>query len=88
MGTCGGTRMDRILTGDCLRHLAALPEASVDLAFADPPFNIGYEYDVYDDRQSRADYLAWTERWLAAVQRVLKPPARSTSPSATSTRPS
>jgi site-specific DNA-methyltransferase (adenine-specific) len=65
--------MDQILTGDCLRHLAALPEAAVDLAFADPPFNIGYEYDVYDDVQSRQDYLAWTERWLAAVKRVLKP---------------
>ncbi|MGL4549717.1 MAG: DNA-methyltransferase [Gemmataceae bacterium] len=64
---------DRILTGDCLRHLAALPEGSVDLAFADPPFNIGYEYDVYDDRQNRAEYLAWTDRWLAAVRRVLKP---------------
>jgi DNA modification methylase len=65
--------MDQILTGDCLRHLAELPKESVALAFADPPFNIGYEYDVYNDRQSRADYLAWTEKWLAAVQRVLKP---------------
>jgi site-specific DNA-methyltransferase (adenine-specific) len=65
--------MDQILTGDCLRHLAELPEASVNLAFADPPFNIGYEYDVYDDRQTRDQYLEWTERWLAAVRRVLKP---------------
>jgi site-specific DNA-methyltransferase (adenine-specific) len=65
--------MNTIFTGDCLRHLAALPAGCVDLAFADPPFNIGYEYDVYDDRQSRDDYLAWTERWLAAVKRVLKP---------------
>jgi DNA modification methylase len=62
-----------ILHGDCLRLLAQLPEACVDLAFADPPFNIGYEYDVYDDRQSRDDYLAWTDRWLAAVRRVLRP---------------
>src|SRR5689334_2318622 len=65
--------MDQILTGDCLRHLAALPEGSVNLAFADPPFNIGYEYDVYNDRQTREQYLTWTERWLAAVRRVLKP---------------
>jgi site-specific DNA-methyltransferase (adenine-specific) len=66
-------RTDLILTGDCLRVLAELPEASVDLAFADPPFNIGYEYDVYDDRKAKADYLAWTEKWLRAVRRVLKP---------------
>lgn len=65
--------MDQLLVGDSLRHLAELPEASVHLAFADPPFNIGYEYDVYNDRQSRADYLDWTERWLAAVRRVLRP---------------
>jgi site-specific DNA-methyltransferase (adenine-specific) len=66
---------DQILIGDCTARLAELPEACVDLAFADPPFNIGYEYDVYNDRQARDDYLAWTERWLAAVRRVLKPTA-------------
>jgi site-specific DNA-methyltransferase (adenine-specific) len=65
--------MNTIHTGDCLHHLAQLPPACVDLAFADPPFNIGYEYDVYDDRRARQDYLAWTEKWLAAVKRVLKP---------------
>jgi site-specific DNA-methyltransferase (adenine-specific) len=64
---------DRIIPGDCLRVLPELPEASVDLAFADPPFNIGYEYDVYDDRRRKEEYLAWTEKWLAAVRRVLKP---------------
>jgi site-specific DNA-methyltransferase (adenine-specific) len=67
--------MNQILTGDCLHHLAEWPAASVDLAFADPPFNIGYEYDVYHDQKSRADYLAWTDQWLAAVRRVLKPSA-------------
>ncbi len=65
--------MDEIRTGDCLEHLAALPAGCVDLAFADPPFNIGYEYDVYHDRRGREDYLRWTEKWLAAVRRVLKP---------------
>jgi site-specific DNA-methyltransferase (adenine-specific) len=65
--------MDTILTGDCLQHLAELPEGCVDLAFADPPFNIGYSYDVYDDRQDRDRYLEWTGKWLAAVHRVLAP---------------
>jgi site-specific DNA-methyltransferase (adenine-specific) len=65
--------VDEVLTGDCLKHLADLPAASVDLAFADPPFNIGYEYDVYDDRRSRASYLAWTADWIRAVRRVLRP---------------
>ncbi len=64
---------DRIHHGDCLALLAELPPACVDLAFADPPFNIGYEYDAYDDRKHKDDYLRWTEKWLAAVRRVLKP---------------
>ena len=62
-----------VLHGDCLSILPTLPENSVDLAFADPPFNIGYEYDVYEDRKSREVYLEWTQRWLMEVRRVLKP---------------
>jgi site-specific DNA-methyltransferase (adenine-specific) len=64
---------NEVLTGDCLTRLAELPAGCVDLAFADPPFNIGYEYDRYDDRRAREDYLAWSDRWLAAVRRALKP---------------
>jgi site-specific DNA-methyltransferase (adenine-specific) len=65
--------MNTILHGDCLKHLAELPAASVDLVFADPPFNIGYDYDVYDDARCKEEYLAWTDRWLGAVKRVLAP---------------
>ena len=64
---------DEILQGDCLQQLTGLPAGSVDLAFADPPFNIGYEYDVYQDSRRKSDYLKWTEDWFAAVKRVLKP---------------
>ena len=66
------TRND-VIQGDCVNRLAELPDACVDLAFADPPFNIGYEYDHYDDRRKKTDYLDWSEKWLAAVRRILKP---------------
>lgn len=66
---------NKVLHGDCLRILPSLPEASIDLVFADPPFNIGYKYDHYKDDRSKAEYLLWTERWLAEVRRVLKPNA-------------
>jgi site-specific DNA-methyltransferase (adenine-specific) len=59
--------------GDCLKLLAKMEEGSVDLAFADPPFNIGYKYDVYEDRQSYDDFCSWSEQWMGAVHRVLKP---------------
>ena len=64
---------NRVINGDCLEALAELPEGCVDLAFADPPFNIGYKYDRYDDSRNSDDYLGWTGDWLAAVRRVLKP---------------
>jgi site-specific DNA-methyltransferase (adenine-specific) len=58
---------------DCLDGLRQLPDHSVDLAFADPPFNIGYEYDVYEDERSAEEYLTWCQSWSAEVVRVLKP---------------
>jgi DNA modification methylase len=66
-------RLNEVIEGDCINVLGTLPAESVDLVFADPPFNIGYAYDIYDDRRAKADYLAWTEKWLAAAVRVLKP---------------
>jgi site-specific DNA-methyltransferase (adenine-specific) len=66
-------KFDEVIEGDCVRVLAGLPAGFADLVFADPPFNIGYQYDVYDDRRAKADYLAWTEQWLAAAARALKP---------------
>ena len=65
--------LDRIHQGDCIELLSRVDEGSIDLAFADPPFNIGYDYDVYDDRRAADDYLDWSRRWMTAVQRVLKP---------------
>ena len=61
-----------ILQGDCIAKMRAMPTESVDLAFADPPFNIGYQYDVYDDKQAHDQYLAWSREWIAGVHRVLK----------------
>ena len=60
-----------LLVGDCLEMMPTLPAASVDLIVTDPPFNIGYHYADYDDRRSRADYLAFTDRYLAECVRLL-----------------
>jgi site-specific DNA-methyltransferase (adenine-specific) len=68
-----GLPLDRLHRGDCLEGLARVPDGSVDLAFADPPFNIGYEYDIYHDRRACEDYLDWSRRWIGEVARVLKP---------------
>ncbi|MDX1946454.1 MAG: site-specific DNA-methyltransferase [Pirellulaceae bacterium] len=65
--------LGRIHQQDCIAGMNALPAGSVDLAFADPPFNIGYDYDVYHDKKEHAAYLNWSRQWIGAVHRVLKP---------------
>jgi len=65
-------QLSSIRLGDCIEQLEQLPAGSVDLAFADPPFNIGYKYDVYDDRLGREHYIDWSAKWIAGVYRALK----------------
>jgi site-specific DNA-methyltransferase (adenine-specific) len=65
--------LNRIHQTDCLKGLAKLPPGSVDLAFADPPFNIGYEYDEYDDSKDANEYLGWSRNWITGVYQALKP---------------
>jgi len=65
--------LDTVQLRDCVAGMRALPEGCVDLAFCDPPFNIGFEYDSYADRRADDEYLGWCREWMQAVQRVLKP---------------
>ncbi|SFJ69551.1 DNA methyltransferase [Planctomicrobium piriforme] len=64
--------MNTIRHGDCIREMNRLKAGSVDLVFADPPFNIGFEYDVYSDSLPFTKYLDWSSQWIKAVHRVLK----------------
>jgi site-specific DNA-methyltransferase (adenine-specific) len=68
-----GLPVNQLHQGDCLDGLAKLHDGSIDLVFADPPFNIGYEYDIYNDRMKADEYLNWSRRWIGEVARVLKP---------------
>ncbi|MCH8878759.1 MAG: site-specific DNA-methyltransferase [Planctomycetes bacterium] len=66
-------KLDQIICKDSIKWLKKLDAQSVDLAFADPPFNIGYQYDVYDDRRGVDDYLEWSREWITGIARILKP---------------
>ena len=79
--------LDRILDGDCIEVMAGLPAASVDLVFADPPYNLQLRGDLHRPDNSRVDgvtdhwdqfasleaYDRFTRRWLAEARRLLKP---------------
>ena len=63
--------LEKIHQRDCIEGMNGLPAGSVNLMFADPPFNIGYDYDVYDDSKDSEEYLKWSADWMQAVWRVL-----------------
>ena len=60
-----------VYVGDCREILNDLPERSVDLIFADPPFNWDVAYGEWDDSKPRQEYLSFTHEWLDACIRVL-----------------
>ena len=79
--------LGQILPGDCIEAMKSLPSASVDLVFADPPYNlqlggdlsrpdgshVDAVTDAWDKFDSFATYDAFTRAWLAEARRVLKP---------------
>ncbi|EPX84872.1 DNA modification methylase [Rubellimicrobium thermophilum DSM 16684] len=85
-GTLDGV-LDSIIAGDCIEVMRRLPAASVDLVFADPPYNLQLKGELHRPDNSRvegvteawdrfagfADYDRFTRAWLAEVRRILKP---------------
>ena len=79
--------LEQVLPGDCLEVLPALPAESVDMVFADPPYNLQLSQELLRPNQTRvagvndawdqfpdfAAYDDFTRAWLAACRRVLKP---------------
>lgn len=70
---CVDNPLTKVYVGDCREVLPELPAESVDLAFADPPFNWEVTYDGWDDGLPRNEYLAFTYRWLDLLIRQLTP---------------
>ena len=68
-----GLAANDVYQADCIEGLDQIAPGSIDLVFADPPFNIGYQYDVYHDARADDEYLQWTRKWMSGVQKALKP---------------
>ena len=63
---------DRILRGDCLELFSQIPDNSVDITFADPPFNLKKKYHSNRDSLELEEYLNWCEKWILEMVRVTK----------------
>lgn len=68
------SRHGRLFQGDCIDVMAQMPDGSVDVIFADPPFNLGKIYgDHYDDATSEEAYLDWSREWISRGCELLSP---------------
>ncbi|MDH5772326.1 MAG: site-specific DNA-methyltransferase, partial [Rhodospirillaceae bacterium] len=79
--------LDQVLVGDCVKLMDSLPEGSVDMVFADPPYNLQLEGDLVRPNNTKVDavddhwdqfasfkaYDDFTKKWMKAARRVLKP---------------
>ncbi len=65
--------LDVVHCGDAVEVLQKYPDNSVDLAFADPPYNLDKSYTAYDDEKEDQGYIDWCHSWLRQYIRVLKP---------------
>jgi site-specific DNA-methyltransferase (adenine-specific) len=65
--------IDQIIQGDCLEIMESIPDASVDITFADPPFNLKKKYNGYKDNRGDDAYLQWCNKWISEMVRITKP---------------
>ena len=65
--------INKITQGDCLELFKNIPDNSVDMVFADPPFNLNKKYSKYKDNLSFQEYLDWCKKWINEMVRVVKP---------------
>ncbi|MEO7030925.1 MAG: site-specific DNA-methyltransferase [Herbaspirillum sp.] len=65
--------LDQIFNEDALDGLTHIPDGSIDLILADPPYSLGKDYGNNSDKQDSNTYLGWMERWIDLVLPKLKP---------------
>lgn len=66
-------RSNEVIQGDCIAEMLRIDSESIDIVYTDPPFDIGYEYDAYEDNRGWENYRKWAMGWGAQILRVLKP---------------
>jgi site-specific DNA-methyltransferase (adenine-specific) len=67
------TLINKVIRGDCLEVMRKIPDDSVDVTFADPPFNLKKKYGSYYDKHEVQEYLFWCKQWLNEMVRITKP---------------
>jgi site-specific DNA-methyltransferase (adenine-specific) len=72
-GNLGRFGLDTVVHGDCIEAIRSLPDASVRMVLADPPYNLGKDFGVWKEREQRGNWLPWSKKWISECARVLAP---------------
>lgn len=67
---------DKIYQGNCLDLFKDIDSSSIDLVVTSPPYNVGIQYDNWNDTLQWNAYLEWCQKWISEIYRVLKPDGR------------
>lgn len=65
--------LNKIIHGDCIEVMQQIPSDSIDVTFADPPFNLKKNYSSYKDEKDTDEYLSWCKQWILEMVRITKP---------------
>lgn len=67
--------LNKIICGDTTKELQKLPDESVDVIIADPPYNIGKDFGNNIDKRELTEYVRWSNIWMRECIRIMKPTA-------------
>lgn len=66
-------RLNVIYKKDCIKGMSVLPDCSVDLIIADPPYNLDKDFGVWKEKDMKEKWIPWSKQWLSQASRILKP---------------
>lgn len=66
-------KWNHIVLGDCIEGMRQLPDGSVNLIIADPPYNLSKDFGQWKEKQQKDKWLPWSKEWLTEANRVLAP---------------
>lgn len=65
--------INKIYLGKQEKLFKRISDESIDVVFADPPFNLNKKYNSYNDNMTQEEYIKWCNKWLKEIVRVVKP---------------
>jgi len=70
------TSLGFLINDDILNAIKKIPDQTIDCIITSPPYNVGVDYDTWNDKMKKDEYFEWVKKWLTEFKRILKPDGR------------